>query len=303
VSSSADERPFVAEPPGTLAEVVAAAEQAAAHWGLPSPELIRTGMNGIFAAGEEVVLRVARPSAPGEQAMWLAGELARHGVRVPRPVRTDVVHAGPLAVLAVERIHATGDVDWHEVGVMVGRVHAIDPASIVGRHPLPWCGSFPWWDFAALFAEVGEHIDAAARGGLRASIDRHMPLLVATGPEPGYVCHGDVHPGNVLADAEGTVLLDWDLLCRGPVAWDHGPMMTWTERWGGRPGLYEAFADGCGRNLRNDPLGEAIAELRLVAATLMRVRAGLTDPAANDEANRRLRWWRGDPDAPTWNTQ
>ena len=47
----------------------------------------------------------------------------------------------------------------------------------------------------------------------------------------------------------------------------------------------------------------AIAELRLVAATLMRLRAGRHDPAAMPEAQRRLAYWRGDPDAPTWRAQ
>jgi hypothetical protein len=96
------------------------------------------------------------------------------------------------------------------------------------------------------------------------------------------------------------VVLDWDLRCVGPVAWDHGPMMTWSSRWGGAPGIYEAFAEGYGTSLRGDWLGERIAELRNVAATLMRVRAGRTDPAAAAEAERRLRFWRGDPDAPQW---
>jgi hypothetical protein len=36
---------------------------------------------------------------------------------------------------------------------------------------------------------------------------------------------------------------------------------------------------------------------------LMRVRAGATDALAAAEAERRLRWWRGDPSAPTWHTQ
>jgi hypothetical protein len=35
----------------------------------------------------------------------------------------------------------------------------------------------------------------------------------------------------------------------------------------------------------------------------MRVRAGLHDPAAMPEARRRLAYWRGDPDAPTWRAQ
>jgi hypothetical protein len=43
--------------------------------------------------------------------------------------------------------------------------------------------------------------------------------------------------------------------------------------------------------------------LRNVAATLMRVRAGRHDPAVRQEAERRLRYWRGDPDAPQWRAQ
>jgi hypothetical protein len=32
----------------------------------------------------------------------------------------------------------------------------------------------------------------------------------------------------------------------------------------------------------------------------MRLRAGRMDPAARPEAERRLAYWRGDPDAPQW---
>ena len=103
--------------------------------------------------------------------------------------------------------------------------------------------------------------------------------------------------------ADGPVLIDWDLLCLAPAGWDHAPLMTWTERWGGDPGVYEAFADGTGGSLRGDRHAEAFAELRLVAATLMRVKAALDDPAARSEADRRLAHWRGVEDAPTWRAQ
>ena len=99
------------------------------------------------------------------------------------------------------------------------------------------------------------------------------------------------------------MLLDWDLMCTGPAAWDHAPLMTWTQRWGGEAGIYERFSAGYGRSFRDDPLAEAIAELRLVAATLMRVRAGRSDPSAAQEAALRLRYWRGDDDAPMWHAQ
>jgi hypothetical protein len=102
---------------------------------------------------------------------------------------------------------------------------------------------------------------------------------------------------------DGPVLLDWDLLCWAPPGWDHGPMLTWADRWGGRPGEYEQFAEGYGRDLSGDPDTIAFAELRLVAATLMRVQAAMTNPDAAAEAQRRLAYWRGDPDAPPWTAQ
>lgn len=310
--------PFVAGPPESLDHAVAAATRAAEHWGLPAPALLRMGSNAIFAVGDEVILRVCRPSAPATQAIWLAGEMARRGVRVPRMVRDGPFVVADLAVLAVERVVEAGPVDWSEVGEMVARVHTIEPSAVAGRYPLPWAGSFPWWDFEALLRLVDGAIDEPALRALRASVDRHLPVLRAARHGALVVCHGDVHPGNVIASTDGTVLIDWDLLCRGPVGWDHGPLMTWTERWGGPPGMYEAFAAGYGRSLRGEPVAEAIAELRLVAATLMRVLARPRPPAGvapgepasagaadspEDEAALRLRWWRGDPDAPTWRAQ
>ena len=79
-------------------------------------------------------------------------------------------------------------------------------------------------------------------------------------------------------------------------------MLVRVERWGGDPAWYDDFAAGYGASWRDDPLTEAIAELRLVAATLMRLVAGAraTRPR-RAEAHRRLAYWRGDPDAPPWN--
>jgi hypothetical protein len=80
-------------------------------------------------------------------------------------------------------------------------------------------------------------------------------------------------------------------------------LLTLAERWGGSPAVYPAFAEGYGVSLAANGATRAFAELRNVAATLMRVRAGRTDPGAKGEAEWRLRFWRGDPDAPQWQAQ
>ena len=295
-------RPFVIEPPGDVATVTACALVAAEHWGLPTPTLLRLGMNGIFAAGN-VMLRVSRPTAPGENAMRLAELLTDHGVRVPQYVRDDAFSVDGHVVFAIESIATVGAVDWVAVGEMIRRLHQFEPASISAVFPTPWCGSFPWWEFAATFDAVRPLLDATSARALADSIARNLPVLHAARSDRLVVCHGDVHPGNVVQGVHGPVLLDWDLVCLGPAGWDHAPLMTWTSRWGGEPGLYESFAAGYGRSLRGDTTAAAIAELRLVAATLMRLKAAQRNPAALPEALRRLQWWRGESDAPMWQAQ
>ncbi|MEY2582654.1 MAG: hypothetical protein QOE09_2503 [Ilumatobacteraceae bacterium] len=261
------------------------------------------GMNGIFSAGDDVLLRVSRPTAPAVQAIRLADVLTREGLRVPQYSRIDPFETDDHSVFAIAAVEPVGPVDWASVGEMIALLHRIDTSEVAPGYPQPFCGDFPWWDFESLMSEVGNDLDASSREAIAAAIDRSLPLLDQQRGGTVLTCHGDVHPGNVLQSEHGPVVLDWDLLCRGPASWDHAPLMTWTERWGGEPAIYEAFAEGYGRSFRGDPLAESIAELRLVAATLMRVRAARLDPAAIDEAELRLRYWRGEDDAPQWHAQ
>jgi Ser/Thr protein kinase RdoA (MazF antagonist) len=284
--------------------VSALARRAADELGLPTPVLVRMGMNASFVAGD-VVLRVSHANADVALSVALARLLENHGVRVPRPAAPGAVAVeGDLSVSAWERIVATGGepVDWRGVGAMVARVHRIEPSALPPGLPLPNPSALPWWDFDRMLADVDDLLDLPARDGLVAAIERHRGWRESarTG---AVVCHGDVHPGNVIQAADGPVLLDWDLLCLAAWGWDHAPLVMWAPRWGGDPHVYDEFAAGYGRDGRDDAFTVAVAELRLVAATLMRVRAGRADPAAAEEAARRLAHWRGDPDAPPWRAQ
>ncbi len=293
-------RAYVDRAVADVAAATALANRAALAWELPSPELLRVGMNAIFAAGE-VVLRVGAPNAPATASIALARALTDRGLRVTLPRRDDVLTDGPLSVSCWEHIDRSGgSIDWCEVGRMVRMLHDLDVSVVPTEYPVSAPAVFPWWDFEALLADVGDVLDDRALVGITAAIERWPDWRDATG---SVVCHGDVHPGNVVMSSDGPVLIDWDLLCRAPRGWDHAPMMTWTSRWGGPPGVYEELARGYGESFAEDPNARAFAELRLVAATLMRVRAGRSKPAARAEAERRLAHWRGDPDAPMWSAQ
>jgi hypothetical protein len=294
-------RPYVDTAVHDVAAATAAAIGAARMFGAGSVHLVRMGMNAVFAA-DLGVLRVSRPSVPAEASLALAHRLAEVEIRVPYPLDDRVHVADGYSVTWWEHVVPAGiPIDWHGVGLTVARLHGLARTDLPMSYPCPSPASFPWWDFEAMLAAVGDRLDSAARSALERVIERHSWWRETS--DATVVCHGDIHPGNVIQAAGGPVLLDWDLLCAAPAGWDHGPMMRWAERWGGAPGDYEAFAAGYGASFRDDPFAEAVADLRLVAATLMRIRRGLTDTAAADEALRRLRWWRGDADAPAWRAQ
>lgn len=293
-------RAYVDQPITDAVAATSAARRAARRWGLAVPDVLRVGMNAIFVAGDEV-LRVSAPTAPASASLELASFLADAGLRVPVPARDDVVVVGGLSVTSWVRLEAIATpVDWAEVGEMVRTVHSLDPSTLPDSVPLPTPSSFPWWDFDVLLERTMPLLDDSAYHGLASTIERHRGWSTIGGQ---VVCHGDVHPGNVVMTAHGATLIDWDLLCWAPPGWDHGPMLTWAGRWGGDGHEYPAFAAGYGRSLAEDPAAVAVAELRLVAATLMRLIAGVVDPVAMGEAQRRLRYWRGDPDAPVWTAQ
>ncbi len=296
------ERPFVDTPPGSADATLQAAISAATELGLPAPQALRSGMNALYTCGD-VIVRVGHTNAPAEVAVVLAHHLAAAGIPVPVPASDRAVVFGDLSVTVWYRIEPSGDrVDWAAVGRSVARLHELAPDTLPAAVPLPLPTSVPWWRFDAMLDEACPELDALALGGLRAAIERHRGWLDPERDEL-VVCHGDVHPGNVMMSAGGVVLFDWDLLCLGPRGWDHAPMMTWATRWGGPAGEYESFAAGYGRSMRGQDQAEAIAELRLVAATLMRVLAGRRDPSAKAEAERRLQYWRGEPDAAQWTAQ
>lgn len=290
--------PLVVEPVGSPQAAAAAAQEAAKHWGLGSPQPLRMGMNGVFAAGD-AVLRVSRTAAPMAVAIARARVLAAAGVRVPRPLADEVVVSGNgLQVTAWERVVTVfgASVDWVAVGTMVATVHRLDQGD---TGPLPFAWDFPWWDGAALLDRTADLVDPVAAAALHRAWEEDRWWRRGAQRDL-VVCHGDMHPGNVMAAADGPVILDWDLMCLAPAGWDHAPLLTWEARWGGDPGIYPDFAAGYGASLADDPTTVALARLRLLAATLMRLDAGRGDEEAAAEAQRRLRWWRGDPDAPMW---
>lgn len=301
-------RPFVDRPVRDEAAAATLAREAAAAIGSPSPHLVRTAMNAIFRSGD-VALRVSHTTAPAAVAYDLADALVDAGLRVTRPHASRVVvTGGAMSVTAWEWLGGTpaptAPDDWHAVGAMAARLHELGSTFVPDAYPLPSCRSFPWWDFETQLADTYDTIDVAARAGLESVVARHAGALRRAGDVSSHVvAHGDIHPANVIVSSGGPVLIDWDLLCSAPPEWDHSPLASMNAYWGTPIGALDAFRAGyrTGRHREVDvELVDALATLRAVAATLMRVRAEGPGRDPDGEAARRLRRWRNDPDAPVW---
>ena len=268
--------------------------------------LLRSGMNVVFRAGE-VVLRVAPGDVDGQAQVELAGWLSGVGLPVVLPL-DDASFVDGLVITLWEHVeqpeHAT--IDYQQLGAAIARLHGLDVRQLPAGSSLPWCGDAAWLQLDSVFER------AAATGVVGsddlAVLDRERAALAGwqerARAEPAVVCHGDVHPQNVRMRGDGEVaILDWDGLCLGPAAWDHAPLLTWEERWGGQPGSYPAFAAGYGSDLRQSSLAQLLARVRLLAPTLNQVVHGATDAERAAEARRRMRFWRGEPDSPAWRPQ
>ncbi|MFQ5968565.1 MAG: hypothetical protein ACE5MI_13305 [Acidimicrobiia bacterium] len=79
--------------------------------------------------------------------------------------------------------------------------------------------------------------------------------------------------------------------------------MTWARNCGGKPHDYPRFAAGYGRSFEGDALAEQLATLRLLAPTVNMVLREQHSMRHRLQAQRRLRYWLGDPDRPTWTAQ
>jgi Phosphotransferase enzyme family len=295
-------RPFVDRPVVDRDGAQQVAIRQAADWGLPRPRLLRHGMNSLFVCGA-VVLRVGAATAPADVSHALVRWLRGAGVPTVAPIDGLCADVDGLAITGWERVDAVdAPIDWEAIGRAVRIVHDLPVDRVPTGYPLPVPTRFPWWDFDTMLADVAGEVDAPALDGIRVELARGTGWRERVA-EGAVLNHGDVHPGNVLVSADGSLLIDWDLMCVANPAWDHAMLTTYATRWGGDPGVFDRFTTGYGEPAVDPEFAAMLGELRNVAATLMRVKAGRDDPAAAVEAERRLRYWRGDPRAPTWRAQ
>lgn len=171
-----------------------AVQRAAANAGVPTPAVRLTGLEGGALGGAWAVMDFA-PGVP-----LLAG---LDGF--------DAVRRFPQIVRRLPR----------QLAETMASVHQIAPEPVIGavRQASP--------SVAFTVDELWPHLHAAAEMTGEASLVAAIGAMVATQPDQseGVLCHGDLHPFNVLAEGDRVTVLDWTGALVAPAAFDVA--LTW----------------------------------------------------------------------------
>jgi aminoglycoside phosphotransferase (APT) family kinase protein len=164
----------------------------------------------VFARGEDEVVKLLRRGFPdllGESEAEVAALVADAGVAAPRfmgTVRIDgrlgLIYerlVGPSMLDHVSQRPWAIDRQATRFAELHAAMHQADGSGLPDqRRSLRW-----------MIDRAGEHLPDEAR---RAALSRLEAL-----PDGDAICHGDMHPGNVLLAARGAVVIDWLTACRG----------------------------------------------------------------------------------------
>jgi aminoglycoside phosphotransferase (APT) family kinase protein len=179
-------------------------------------ELIGEGREAeIFAWDDDTVLRLLRP---GFDPARVQGE-------------AEAMRAAAAGGVAVPRVCDTITVDGR-AGLVMDRVDGPDLITLMGRRPwtIPRAARIVGTAQARMHEVVAPpdlddlrshaRFKIEATTGLPTELAELALATLDTLPDGDRLCHGDVHPGNVLLGSRGPAVIDWTNATRGDPAGD-----------------------------------------------------------------------------------
>jgi hypothetical protein len=245
--------------------------------------------NGVFVAGDAVLIVARRGTPPGSMAARVAlgrALSAEAPVVRPRPGLEQPLVVRGREVTVWDRVPVVkGPLDWYAVGKALRALHAVgvDVACAPGR-----------LRDADDLSELGARLDRLRHSGFPAwEVDVFAAvaerLASELGPRAGapVVLHGDLHEPNILATEEGVVLCDLDEVAAGHRDHDLGFLVD-----PGRPTLQgaedrERFERGYGGALPSAARARTVARLAHLRRTIQLAES--RDPGLREAYYRRLR--------------
>jgi aminoglycoside phosphotransferase (APT) family kinase protein len=187
--------------------------------GIPDHLVLRVAPDAEMAAKEQAVQAAAanrgiatpRVHLTGPVGGPLGGAWAVMDLAPGAPLLTDLGGAAALGHLP----QLLGRLP-HQLAASMASVHGLDPDPVVGhvrtRAPL----------VALSVSELWPHLRAGAEAGARPDLAAAIERLAETQPrqDGSVVCHGDLHPLNLIADHDRVTIIDWTGAIVAPPAFD-----------------------------------------------------------------------------------
>ena len=165
--------------------------------------IARGNTSDIYAWTEATVVKVLRPDIPRQWASIEADITRRvHAAGLPVPATEGVIEVGGRPGVVLERV--TGPTMWQQmrespsevprlIDLLAGMQKELHATRVRG---LP-----------DLARRLGSKIDEAVQ--VSASERQEAQALLSTMPRGSALCHGDIHPANIVVAERGLVILDW----------------------------------------------------------------------------------------------
>ena len=181
----------------------------------PGEPIARGNTSDIFAWTDTTVVKVLRPDIPRQWASIEADITRRvHAAGLPVPATEGVVDVGGRPGVILERV--AGPTMWQRmrearadvpglIDTLAGLQAELHGTTVRG---LP-----------DLARRLGSKIDEAVQ--VSASERQEAQVLLSSMPRGSALCHGDVHPANIVITGHGMVILDWFDAATGHPAADH----------------------------------------------------------------------------------
>jgi aminoglycoside phosphotransferase (APT) family kinase protein len=187
--------------------------------GVPGDLVLRIAPHAEMAAKEQAVQAAAADAGVATPRIHLTGPAGgplRHAWAL-----MDVAPGAPLladldGVAALARLPQIVGRLPHQLAGTMAAIHGIDPVPVVDRVR----AAAP--SIALAVDELWPHLRAGAEAAARPDLADAVERLAETQPprDAPVVCHGDLHPLNLLADGPRLTILDWTGAIIAPAAFD-----------------------------------------------------------------------------------
>jgi Ser/Thr protein kinase RdoA (MazF antagonist) len=184
-----------------------------------------------------------------------------------------------------------------EVGEMLGRLHALRAPTT--ESPDPWYEIVPTderWDSLARSASNATMPWADDLRQSLPAIAALSRLVIPAGPADLIICHQDLQASNLLRDADGLILLDWDNVGSGSAARElASTLWTWECREGvidrsGVTDMLAAYRAAGGHATIDSPEALGMAVATHLNFTFVQAELALDATAGEDHRERAHAW-------------